>query len=310
MRKIVFKFIIIIAVMASCSLNQNISQSNVTNPKLSLAQWSYHVDLKAGRMSNQDFIKAAAAMGFDGVEYVNQFFENKAKDYKFLDSLNATAHKVGIKNLLIMIDNAGNIGASNENERNASIEKHKEWVDAAKYLGCSAIRINVHGNGDAETLKLNCIKGITELAKYARSKNIDILLENHGGMSNNGAWMVSLIESLKIENVYTLPDFDNWCWEREGGSYWSGKCIKSYDRYQGVKELLPYARALSVKGFEFDKNGNETKIDYYKMMEIVRNSGYNGYLGIEYERENADPKTEILKLKTLAIKAWQKSKPQ
>jgi sugar phosphate isomerase/epimerase len=299
--------LLFLMVCLSCSSNQNINQDIDSTPKLSLAQWSFHKELKDGRMSNQGFIKAAAEMGFEGVEYVDQFFDGKVKDFPFLDDLKATAKTAGIKNLLIMVDRCGNIGASDEEERNRSVDKHKEWVDVAKYLGCTAIRINAHGDGDAETLKSNCIKGITQLAKYANSQGINILIENHGGMSNNGTWMVSMMEGLKGQNIYTLPDFDNWCWEREGGSYWSGKCIKRYDRYQGVRELLPYAKALSVKGFEFDKNGDETTIDFYKMMNIVRKSKYQGYLGIEYEGNSADARSEILRLKTLAIKAWKSS---
>lgn len=284
------------------------STSELNHPKYSLAQWSFNRELFANEMSTIDFIEAAGEMGFEGVEYVSQFFQDEVENFEFLDSLNEATKKAGVKSLLIMVDNAGNLGASDSEERNAAIEMHKKWVTAAKHLGCKSIRVNAHGDGTPEEIKSACSMGIGELATWAKKKNIRIIIENHGGISNDGIWLADLVQKLQHLEVGTLPDFDNWCTERENGKLWGAPCTKRYDRFKGLKELMPYAQALSVKSFEFDENGNETTMDYAQLFEIVQSAGYDGYLGIEYEGEHLSSKEGIEKTRALAEKVWDKKR--
>ncbi len=271
-------------------------------PKYSLAQWSFNRELFSGKMTTIDFINIAGEMGFEGVEYVSQFFQNKVEDFDFLDSLNAATKRTGVKSLLIMVDNAGNLGASNQEERAQAIESHKKWVKAAKYLGCKSIRINAHGDGTPEEIKTACIDGIGTLAAWSQKEGVNLIIENHGGISNNGAWLAGLVKELQKYGVGTLPDFDNWCIQRENGKLWGAPCTERFDRYLGLKELMPYAKSLSVKSFDFDENGNETTMDYAKLFEIVKATGYDGYLGIEYEGEHLPSKEGIEKTRALVEK--------
>ncbi|MFM2393770.1 MAG: hypothetical protein RLZZ546_1752 [Bacteroidota bacterium] len=291
-------------ILSSCNEKKVEQNHSKTLPKLSLAQWSYHKELFSGKMNNQDFIKKAAELGFEGVEYVNQFFKNKVENLQFLDSLNKTAKEVGIKNLLIMVDGEGMLGASNPLSRDTALTQHKKWVDAAKILGCSAIRINAHGEGDSMIMMQNCAESISKLATYGNSKGVKIIIENHGSWSNNGAWLKGLLELLKPYSVGSLPDFDNWCTMREKGLMYGSPCIKYYDRFKGLEELMPYASSLSVKSFNFDKDGMETTIDYPKMFDIIKKYNYDGYLGIEFEGDSLPADIGVVKTKDLAVKCW------
>jgi sugar phosphate isomerase/epimerase len=280
-------------------------QETKSHPKLkmSLAQWSFHLPLRAGTMSNVDFVRVADSMGFDGVEYVNQFFKDKAQDTTFLVGLKTISAQTGVKNVLIMIDGEGDLGSSNDSERLTAIANHKKWIDAAKHIGCIAIRVNAHGNGSPDDIKKAMVSSLKELSDYAKERSIDIYVENHGGISNNGDWMLDLIKNVvAYGNVYAYPDFDNWCWERVGGDHYDGECVHRYDRYKGVEMLLPYAHALSVKGLQFDQRGEETTIDYKRMMELTHQAAYDHYLGIEYEGEDLNPRVGVQKIMDLVRK--------
>lgn len=280
------------------------SHSSSPSPRYSLAQWSFNRELFKGEMSTVDFINKAGEMGFDGVEYVNQFFLDKAEDTSFLDSLNAATNAAGIKSLLIMVDRAGDLCVNDMEGRNEAVQLHKTWVNAAKYLGCTAIRVNAHGDGTEEEMMNACLDGIGRITDYAKTQGIDVIIENHGGHSNNGAWLVQLVENLDRDNGGTLPDFNNYCLKRDNGQLWGGKCLERYDRYQGIKELLPYAKALSVKSFGFDENGYEPTIDYIKMFDLVQASGYDGYMGIEFEGHDMPSVEGIEKTRALVEKVW------
>lgn len=300
-----FFFVSILILLSGCKPKpeQEVKEMNtIATPKYSLAQWSFNRELFAGKMTTVDYIRAAGEMGFEGVEYVSQFFQNKVEDVAFLDSLNAATKAAGVKSLMIMVDNVGNLGASKIEERNAAIENCKKWVKAAKHLGCTSIRVNAHGDGTPEEIKAACIDGIGRLAQWAQQEKITIIIENHGGISNHGAWLADLVKTLQPYGVGTLPDFDNWCVAREGGDLWSGNCVDFYDRYKGVEELMPYAKSLSVKSFEFDSLGNETTMDYAKLFSIIQASGYKGYFGIEYEGHTLSSREGIMKTKQLVEK--------
>ncbi len=275
----------------------------IPKPKYSLAQWSFNRELFGKKMTTIDFINAAGEMGFDGVEYVNQFFINKADDFAFLDSLNAAAKKAGVKNLMIQLDLTGNLCASDETKRNKAIETSKKWVDAAKYLNAPAVRVNAHGDGSPDEMKTQCMDGIGRLADYANSKGVQVIIENHGGVSSCGDWLADLVVSLKHKKVGALADFHNWCYQTKNGGLW-GECVKEYDYYQGFAELIPYAEGVSVKAMRFDAEGNEPDLDFNKFFRIMKDGKYDGYLGVEYEGRELSSREGILKTKALADKTW------
>jgi L-ribulose-5-phosphate 3-epimerase len=238
--------------------------------KISLAEWSLHKSIFEKKVDHLDFAKIAKEeFGLDGVEYVNQFFKDKAKDEKYLSDMKKRAEEHGVKSLLIMIDGEGALGDPDESKRTAAIENHYKWVEAAKFLGCHSIRVNAQtdNNKFEEGMKW-AADGLRRLSEFAAKHTINVIVENHGGLSSNGKWLAATIKSVDLDNCGTLPDFGNF-----GG----------YDRYQGVEETMPYAKAVSAKSHDFDDQGNETKTDYVKMMKIVLAAKYHGYVGIEYE---------------------------
>lgn len=243
--------------------------------KISLAEWSFHRAIFAERMDHLDFAGAARSFSIDGVEYVNQFFKDRAQDTSYLQQMIGRADDNGVTSLLIMIDGEGDLGAPEEADRTRAVDNHKKWVDAARFLGCHSIRVNARSNPELsydEQMRL-AADGLRTLAEYAEGQEINVIVENHGGLSSNGAWLVGVMKMADHPRVGTLPDFGNFMIER---GHW-------YDRYQGVAEMMPYARAVSAKSHEFDELGNEIRTDYQKMMRIVLDAGYRGHVGIEYE---------------------------
>ena len=238
--------------------------------KISLAEWSLHSSIFSKKVDHLDFAKIAKEeFGIDGVEYVNQFFKDKAKDEKYLGDMKKRAEDLGVKSLLIMIDGEGALGDPDDAKRTKAVENHYKWVEAAKFLGCHSIRVNAQtDNNKYEEGKKWAADGLRRLSEFAAKDKLNVIVENHGGLSSNGKWLAETIKSVGLENCGTLPDFGNF---------------HSYDRYQGVEETMPYAKAVSAKSHDFDAEGNETKTDYIKMMKIVLAHGYHGYVGIEYE---------------------------
>ncbi len=269
--------------------------------KLSLAQWSFHKALQGGKMDHLEFADKAKALGFDGIEYVNQFFKDKATDNSYLHRMNVRARSAGVEQLIIMVDGEGGLATPDKKGLAMSIENHKKWVDAASTLGCHSIRVNCHGKGTPEEVAAAGVEGLSKLSEIAAKQNVNVIVENHGGYSSDGQWMSSVIEKVNMDNCGTLPDFGNFCVEREGGEMWGTPCIKEYDKYRGVKELLPYAKAVSAKAYDFDEKGMETTIDYKKMLSLVKLAGYKGYIGVEYEGEVLPEEEGIVKTRDLLL---------
>lgn len=252
--------------------------------KISLAQWSLHKALFAKEFDNLDFpVKAKNDYGVSAVEYVNAFFADKAKDEKYLAELKRRCDDNGVTSVLIMVDNEGEMAELDAKKRAQSVENHYKWVDAAKFLGCHSIRVNCFGKGSAEEVAKAGTEGLRKLSEYAQQMNIGVIVENHGGYSSNGLWLGNVIKGVGLPNCGTLPDFGNFCIRREKGDMWESPCVEEYDRYQGVKEMMPYAKGVSAKSYEFDAAGNSVEIDYTKMLTIVKEVGYTGHIGIEYE---------------------------
>jgi len=253
--------------------------------KLSLAQWSLHKALFAKEMDNLDFPAKAKSMGFEGVEWVAHFFTDKATDKAYLQQMKDSTDAAGVKNLLIMIDGKGDLASEDKTERDKAVETHKDWVNAAKFLGCHSIRVNLFGSKDPAKWHTAAVDGLGRLAKYGASQGINVIVENHGGLSSDSEKLVAVMKEIDLSNCGTLPDFGNFCIARKGGDNWKGECINEYDKYLGTKQMMPYAKAVSAKSYDFDENGQETKIDFAKMLNIVRDFKYDGFIGVEYEGE-------------------------
>jgi L-ribulose-5-phosphate 3-epimerase len=247
--------------------------------KISLAEWSLHRALRAGQLDHLDFPRAAKRdYGIDAVEYVNQFFMDKAEDAAYLRELKSRADGEGVRSVLIMCDSEGNLGDVDEAGRTQSVHNHYKWVDAARFLGCHSIRVNAYSqaNSPDEHMKL-AADGLHRLAEYGDTRAINVIVENHGGISSNGKWLANLIRMANHPRAGTLPDFGNFLVNAQTNEW--------YDRYRGVEEMMPYAKGVSAKSFDFDAAGNEKQTDFYRMIKIVLEHGYHGYIGIEYEGE-------------------------
>jgi len=278
------------AVALSANSRWSLGQDTAPNKayKISLAQWSLHKPLFAKEIDNLDFAKVAKErFGIDGVEYVNQFFKDKAKDAKYLEEMKKRTSDLGVTNVLIMIDGEGGLGNSDAAKRTTAVENHYKWVDAAKYLGCHSIRVNAETDKPYEEGSKLAADGLRRLSEYAKPLGINVIVENHGGLSSNGKWLSETIRATGMENCGTLPDFGNFY---------------DYDRYQGVTDLMPLAKAVSAKSYDFDEQGNESKIDFAKMMKIVLDAGYRGWVGIEYEGSRLSPDDGIKATKKLLEK--------
>ena len=268
--------------------------------EISLAEWSLHKALFAKKITNLDFPGIAKKeFGIEIVEYVNQFFKDKAQDSAYLKDLLTRCKDNGVRNNLIMIDGEGYLGDTDAAKRNEAVEAHKKWVECAKTLGCKTIRVNAFGRGTAEEVAKAAVDGLSKIGEFAKTMNINVIVENHGSYSSNGQWITGVMKEVNMKNVGTLPDFGNFCIKRSDSSEWGGKCVEEYDRYKGVAEMMPFAKGVSVKTFDFDPSGNEVTIDYNKMMKIVKDSGFKGIAGIEYEGEHLDEYEGIRKTKAL-----------
>jgi L-ribulose-5-phosphate 3-epimerase len=300
------------AALSTTSLFTNVSKSSAFPDKnglqelnLSLAQWSLHRAFNDGKLAANDFASIASnTFGINAIEYVNQFYTDSAKDEKFWNTMKTHAVNSGVKSLLIMVDDEGDLGIANDRERNKSVENHFKWVNAAKILGCHSIRVNAFGESEKEAYRNAIVDGMGQLSDYAAKENINVIIENHGLFSSNGKLIAEIVTQVNKPNFGTFPDFGNWCLNAKWGSTQGDRCSEEYDRYQGVSEFLPFAKAVSAKSYDFDANGDETKIDYYKMLKIVKSSGYDGYVGIEYEGNVLSEPDGIRATRALIEKAW------
>lgn len=241
---------------------------------ISLAQWSLHRTLKAGTITNLDFPRVAREdFGISAVEYVNQFFKQQARDMAYLKDLKSRTQTLDVKNVLIMVDGEGMLGHPEDTERAKTVDNHKQWVEAAKFLNCHAIRVNAASRGSREEQEKFAADGLRALCEFADPHGISVIVENHGGLSSDGSWLASVIKRTGHPRAGTLPDFGNFRISRE----------EEYDRYKGVAELMPFAKGVSAKSNEFDADGNDTGTDYERMLDIVIASDYRGHIGIEYE---------------------------
>lgn len=267
---------------------------------ISLAQWSLHrafygeevmekgwqeiiyrrennMPLFQGHLDPIEFPTVAQKeFGITAVEYVNQFYFDKAEDQEYLRELKSRQEEAGVQAVLMMCDAEGNLGDTDEESRKQAVENHHKWVEAAEYLGCHGIRVNAAGQGSKEEVAQAAVKSLASLSGFAADYNINVVVENHGGYSSNAEWLVGVIKQVNKNNCGTLPDFGNFQIDED----------KEYDKYKGVKQMMPYAKGVSAKSYDFNKEGIETSIDFERMLMLVRDAGFNGHIGIEYEGTN------------------------
>ena len=240
--------------------------------KISLAQWTINRELRSGKIDNLDFAKVAAEHGIHAVEYVNQFFMDKAKDANYLGEMKKRAADQGVKSLLIMCDREGNIGDPDSAKRKQTVDNHRKWLDAAKFLGCHSIRVNAGSSGTWDEQVKLAADGLSRLTAIGAKMGLNVIVENHGGLSSNADWLVEVIKKVDHKRCGTLPDFGNF----------RIKPGESYDSYRGMQKLLPFAKGVSVKDRVWDDKGKQFELDYDRMLKLVHASGFRGYCGIEF----------------------------
>ncbi len=263
--------------------------------QISLAQWSLHRTFLRDGVDPKTFASIARRQfNLDGIEYVNQFYFDTLSA-GLVNELKQRADGEGVQSLLIMCDNEGRLGDPDAAKRRTAVTNHYRWADAARELGCHSIRVNAASEGGyAEQARL-AADGLRQLAEYCDPLGINVLVENHGGLSSNGQWLAEVIRSAAHQRVGTLPDFGNFTIDRE-------KNLR-YDIYRGVEELMPMAKAVSAKSYQFDANGNESTIDYSRMLRIIEQSGYQGWIGIEWEGDQFSEAEGIRKTHQLLKRA-------
>ena len=272
----------------------------------SLAQWSMHKMVRQDGVDPYTFAEKAKNWGFTGLEYVSGLYyeELEAANFSkeamaaFVEKCNAESKKHGMQNVLIMIDGQGDLATTDAQKRKEAVENHYKWVDAAADMGCHAIRVNLSGSKVPDEWMASSVDGLTQLATYAKGKNIEVLVENHGGLSSNAAMLAEVMTKVNMDNCGTLPDFGNFCIERTKDG-----CAEEYDIYKGISELMPHALAVSAKSYDFDADGNETKLDYPRILKIVKDAGYTGFIGVEYEGSVLSEEQGIIATRDLLIKA-------
>lgn len=253
--------------------------------KISLTEYSFHRMMAAGKLDNLDYTAfTKKQFGIDAVEYWNNPFFTKAENRRYIREMRKRSDDAGVRGLVILIDGEGNLGDPDKKKRIAAVDKHKKWVLAAKALGCHSIRVNARSRGSYTEQQKLAADGLRRLCEFAAGPKMNVIVENHGGLSSNGKWLVGVMKMVGLKNCGTLPDFGNF---------------HEYDRYLGTKELMPYAKSVSAKSHDFDKDGNETGTDFYRIMKIVVDAGYHGYAGIEYEGRRIGEIEGVRKTKAL-----------
>jgi L-ribulose-5-phosphate 3-epimerase len=270
--------------------------------KLSLAQWSLHKALYAKELTNLEFpVIARDAFGITAVEYVNSFMKEESRDPRYIQELKGICTNEGITSVLIMCDGEGRLGDPDDNARTEAVENHYRWVDIAKELGCHSIRVNAASEGDWDTQRDLAADGLSRLIEFGAQAEINVIVENHGGISSNGKWLAEVMRTVNNPRCGTLPDFGNFNMGEEMG--W-------YDIYTGIEELMPFAKAVSAKSHNFDEDGNEPDKDYMRIMRIVLDAGYRGHVGIEYEGSELSEADGITATKNLLVRCLETLTPE
>jgi L-ribulose-5-phosphate 3-epimerase len=280
-------------ITALAALAANAKAASTTRIRYSLAQWSLNKSFfgKEGHEKKDPltFAQITAELGIEGLEYVNQFFMDKARDAAYLAELNKRVADHGVKNLLIMCDREGNLGEPDNAKRQQSVQNHLKWLDAAATLGCHCIRVNAASDAKLtfdEQMK-HAADGLNALCVEADKRSLNVVVENHGGLSSNGKWLTGVMKAANHPRLGILPDLGNFYTNRDKGEL--------YNPYQGVREFMPWVKgAVSAKAYDWNtgagelytedrREGRELTLDYARLMKIVLDAGYTGFIGIEHE---------------------------
>lgn len=326
MKNIFTTVAICIFLMISCKKGTSEKEENtasakaktetLSNPtfKHSLAQWSLNKPFREGGLDPMDFPKIAKDLGFTGVEYVTQLYPTvletganyQERVMALAKELNARSQEAQIDNVLIMVDHAGELADPDPEKLQEAIANHKIWMDAAALMGAHSVRANLFGELDPVKWHTLSVASLKELGTYGKEVGVNIVIENHGGWSSDAAKLVAVMKEVNMTTVGTLPDFGNFCVKREGGERWGAPCVEEYDTYKGTEELMGYAVGASAKSYNFDDNGNESKLDYQRLMQLVndhKTDRFKGYVGTEYEGPLEDPKEGVRLTKALVQKS-------
>lgn len=268
--------------------------------KRSLSQRSLHEEFAAARLDPLDFPRVASGLGIDAVDLVSEFYQKKLKDRAYLSELKRRAAGEGVWNLLILVDGEGELGAPDEKGRRRAVDNHRKWVEAAAFLGCHAICVQAasHGNEDDQVAWVS--DGLRRLCRFSAPLGIDVLVENRAGFSANGSWLVEVLNAVGHPRCGSRPSFGNF--KLADG--------REYDRYQGVRELMPFARAVSATAHDFDDRGEETGTNYARMLKIVLDAGYRGYVSVEYEGKRLSEQAGIARAQQLLERVSNKLGPR
>ena len=287
------------SVYSTTLLAPNLFANNIDKSKLDigLQMYSFAPLIMQGKfdlLGFPDLVKNT--YGINGAEYWSIPFMGRENDKDFLNDIKRRSDDNGVDNLIILVDDIDiktmqsgpSLASSNKNDRDTAIDYHKKWIDVAKEIGCHSIRVNLKSDeSDNKKILDNSSESISRLIEFSKQDNISIVIENHGGITADADWLVSLIKNVDNKYVGTLPDFGdyNFCVDRGALNFDDiGKvCKNQYDKYLGVKKLMPYAKGVSAKSHEFGKDGEELSTNYSRMIKIISESNYKGYITIEYE---------------------------
>lgn len=294
------------AAVLSIPFIHSCGSNNVVRPKISLAQWSLNRSIRNGDIKAIDFAAITRnTYGLDAAEYVNGFYADQKMNTDFWADMKNRSEGEGVKNLLIMVDEEGELGHANEGNRLRAVDNHKTWVDIAAGMGCHSIRVNAFGDPDRETIKSALIDGLGRLCEHGASANVNVIIENHGLYSSDADFVVEVIKAVDSPYMGTLPDFGNWCTSVQWGATRDDSCETIFDQAKGVQLYLPYAKGVSAKSYDFNTEGGQDRIDYKGLLQIVKDHGYDGYIGIEYEGENLSEPDGIRATEKLIKDTWE-----
>lgn len=282
-----------------------LSGQSAASLQISLAQWSLNRAIRAGKIKAEDFASITRnSYGLDAVEFVASFYREQKNKGAFWTDMLKRSKDADVKNLLIMVDEEGDLGNPDDQARAKAVENHYGWVDAAQATECHSIRVNAFGSGERFEVKSALIDGMGRLCEYGEQAGINILIENHGLYSSEADFVVEVIKQVDSPSMGTLPDFGNWCTTQKWGGTRDDSCENAYDLVEGVKAFMPYAKGVSAKSYDFDASGGQPRIDYASLLQVVKDAGYQGYIGIEYEGENLSEPDGINATKALIKKVW------
>ena len=260
--------------------------------KLAISQFSFASQFWTKKLDPLDFAAKSKELGITGLDYCSMFFADKARDQTYLAELKKRAADNDSYNLRIMVDLLGvpgSLGNLDEKLRVKQVESHYQWIDAAANLGCTMIRVNLDGEGNPDDVAKASVDSLGRLLDYGKKQNIDVIVENHVGISCNAAWLAGVMKQVNTNHTGTLADFGNFCINRtkpetnDIAGYMKTKCLEEYDRYKGIAELMPFAKGVHAKTHLFDASGNDIETDFYRMFKIIKDSGFKGWVSIEYE---------------------------